>query len=59
MNMDNVNELKWACIGLLHIRRLDTKDRIDQSLNLWKEGKQVSQQQNKTSMQCEETRVAH
>ncbi|KAF9084482.1 hypothetical protein BGX29_002537, partial [Mortierella sp. GBA35] len=52
MDMDIVEEEKWACIGLQHlrvrIRGLDTKDKIDRSLNLWKEGKQESQQQKET-----------
>ncbi|CAO3568619.1 unnamed protein product [Mortierella alpina] len=52
MEMDVVEEEKWACIGLRHlrvrIRGLDTKDKIDRSLNLWKEGKQEPQQQKVT-----------
>ncbi|KAG9062222.1 hypothetical protein KI688_006554 [Linnemannia hyalina] len=52
MDMDIVEEETWACIGLQHlrarIRGLDTKDKIDRSLDLWKEGKQKSQQQKET-----------
>jgi hypothetical protein len=52
MDMDIVEEETWACIGLQHlrarIRGLDTKDKIDQSLDLWKEGKQKSQEQKET-----------
>ncbi|KAF9276166.1 hypothetical protein BGZ74_003739, partial [Mortierella antarctica] len=44
MDMDIVEEEKWACIGLLQlqvrIRGLDTKEKIDWTLNLWKEGRQ-------------------
>lgn len=43
MDMDIVEEEKWACIGLLQlrvrIRGLDTKEKIDWALNLWKEGR--------------------
>ncbi|KAK3834509.1 MAG: hypothetical protein J3R72DRAFT_221824 [Linnemannia gamsii] len=48
MDMEIIEEETWTCRGLQHlrvrIRGLDTKDKIDQSLNLWKEGKKESQQ---------------
>ncbi|KAH7055023.1 hypothetical protein BKA57DRAFT_240742 [Linnemannia elongata] len=53
MDMEIVEEETWACIGLQHlrvrIRGLDTKDKIDRSLNLWKDGKQESQQQKEAA----------
>ncbi|KAF9536901.1 hypothetical protein EC957_009426 [Mortierella hygrophila] len=49
MDMEIMEEEAWACLGLqrlrVRIRGLDTKDKIDRSLNLWKEGKQGPQQQ--------------
>ncbi|KAF9900049.1 hypothetical protein EC991_007965, partial [Linnemannia zychae] len=44
MDMDVVEEEEWACTGLQHlrvrVRGLDTKDKIDRTLNLWKEWNQ-------------------
>ncbi|KAG0288201.1 hypothetical protein BGZ96_007989 [Linnemannia gamsii] len=52
MDMDMVEEEKWACRGLeklrVRIRGLDTKEKIDWTLNLWKEGRQNKDEEDTT-----------
>ncbi|OAQ22436.1 hypothetical protein K457DRAFT_131292 [Linnemannia elongata AG-77] len=52
MDMDIVEEEKWACKGLrqlrVRIRGLDTKEKIDWTLNLWKEGRQKKDEKDTT-----------
>jgi len=49
MDMDDVDHTKWACQDLeeLHIRiqGLDTKEKIDRAVKLWKEGRIAIQKQ--------------
>ncbi|KAK3848161.1 MAG: hypothetical protein J3R72DRAFT_416217 [Linnemannia gamsii] len=57
MDMDIVEEEKWACRGLrqlrVRIRGLDTKEKIAWTLNLWKEGRQ--KKDNITAQEKEES----
>ncbi|KAF9080314.1 hypothetical protein BGX23_002325, partial [Mortierella sp. AD031] len=55
--MDIVEEEKWACRGLrqlrVRIRSLDTKEKIDWTLKLWKQGRQ--KKHNNTTLEKEES----
>ncbi|KAF8926042.1 hypothetical protein BGZ47_002935 [Haplosporangium gracile] len=52
MDMDIVEEEEWACRGLqqlrVRIRGLDTNEKIDWTLNLWKEGRQKKDEEDTT-----------
>ncbi|KAF9131559.1 hypothetical protein BGX30_013048 [Mortierella sp. GBA39] len=52
MDMDTVEEEEWVCRGLRHlrvrIRGLDTKEKIDWTLNLWKEGRKRKDEEDTT-----------
>ncbi|KAF9993385.1 hypothetical protein BGZ80_002638 [Entomortierella chlamydospora] len=51
MDMDHVEEDEWICDGLRHlrvrIRGLDSKEKVDKALRLWKEGREKKYSKNK------------
>jgi hypothetical protein len=46
MNMDDIEKAKWGCKHLevlyIRIKDLDTEEKIDRAIRLWKEGRSIT-----------------